>query len=49
MSDTLYSTVPVIFAGFETGFKDDAGRDIYTGDIVKLTRGSREYTLMVRQ
>ena len=49
MSDTLYSTVPVIFAGFETGFKDDARRNIYTGDIVKLTRGSREYTLMVNQ
>lgn len=49
MCGTLYSTVPVIFAGFETGFKDDTERDIYTGDVVRLTRNSREYTLMVRQ
>ena len=49
MCGTLYSTVPVFFAGFETGFKDDAGRDIYTGDVVRLTRNSGEYTLMVNQ
>lgn len=49
MCGTLYSTVPVFFAGFETGFKDNTGRDIYTGDVVRLTRNSGEYTLMVNQ
>ena len=28
---------PVIFAGFYTGYIDDAGRKIYTGDVVKAT------------
>lgn len=49
MSRTLYSTVPVFFAGIEIGLKDDLGRGIYTGDVVKLSsdhRG-RNYTLMV--
>lgn len=28
---------PVLFAGFYTGYKDDRGRKIYTGDVVKTT------------
>lgn len=28
---------PVIFAGFYTGYVDDTGRKIYTGDVVKAT------------
>lgn len=34
LSNTLWSTVPVIFAGVSTGWKDDTWREIYTGDIV---------------
>ena len=49
MYGTLYSTVPVFFAGFETGVKDDMRRDIYTGDVVRLSRDSINYTLMVNQ
>ena len=38
LAHTLWSTVPVIFAGVDTGIKDDLWRDIYTGDVVsKLT------------
>ena len=48
MCGTLYSTVPVFYAGIETGFKDDLRREIYTGDVVKLTRQYGDYTLMVR-
>lgn len=32
MSNKLWSTVPMIFAGVETGVKDDAGHDIFTYD-----------------
>ncbi len=28
---------PVIFAGFYTGYRDDKGKKIYTGDVVKAT------------
>jgi len=34
LGDCLWSTVPVIYAGIETGFRDDTGREIYTCDIV---------------
>lgn len=32
--DTLWFTVPVIFAGVEMGAWDDTGRMVYTGDVV---------------
>lgn len=32
LSNTLWSTIPVIFAGVETGVKDDAGNMIFTYD-----------------
>lgn len=44
MSNTLWSTVPVIFAGVETGFKDDAGNEIFTYDCCDFGR----YRLMVQ-
>lgn len=44
MSNTLWSTVPVIFAGIETGFKDDDGNDIFTYDYCDFGR----YRLMVQ-
>ena len=28
---------PVLFAGFYTGYRDDKGKKIYTGDVVKAT------------
>ncbi|MDD6358111.1 MAG: hypothetical protein PUG15_08515 [Bacteroidales bacterium] len=31
---SLWSQVPVIFAGVDTGFKDDQHEDIFTGDVV---------------
>ncbi|MBO6051195.1 MAG: hypothetical protein J6P65_04350 [Bacteroidales bacterium] len=44
MSNTLWSTVPVIFAGVETGFKDDDGNEIFTYDYCDFGR----YRLMVQ-
>ena len=32
LSNTLWSTIPVIFAGVETGVRDDAGNMIFTYD-----------------
>lgn len=34
LSDTLWSTVPVIFAGVDTRYRDDHYQDIFTGDVV---------------
>ncbi len=34
LAHTLWSTVPVIFAGVDTRLKDDLGREIFTGDVV---------------
>lgn len=34
LSNTLWSTVPVIFAGVDTRYKDDCNQPIFTGDIV---------------
>ena len=48
MNDSFFSTVPVLYAGIETGFKDDKWNEIYTGDIVRLTRNYGDYTMMVR-
>ena len=44
LAHTLWSTVPVIFAGVDTGIKDDLWRDIYTGDVVSY----QGYTSVVR-
>lgn len=44
LSDTLWSTVPVIFAGVDTRVKDDMGREIFTGDVVTY----EGYTSVVR-
>ncbi|MCQ2343733.1 MAG: hypothetical protein MJ002_02275 [Paludibacteraceae bacterium] len=33
---SLWSVVPVIYAGVDTGVSDDTGREIFTGDIVTL-------------
>lgn len=41
---TLWSTVPVIYAGIETFYRDDEGRDIFTGDVVTY----KNYTSFVR-
>ena len=38
LAHTLWSTVPVIFAGVETRMRDDEGRDIFTGDVVTYQR-----------
>ncbi len=38
LAHTLWSTVPVIFAGVETRMKDDEGREIFTGDVVTYQR-----------
>lgn len=46
LSNTLWSTVPVIFAGISTGIRDDKGREIYTGDIV--TANNKGVTSVVR-
>lgn len=40
LSDTLWSTVPVFYAGIETGIKDDTGKMIHTGDILTCWRKS---------
>lgn len=44
LKHTLWSTVPVIFAGVDTGFKDDMRREIFTGDVVTY----QHYTSVVR-
>jgi hypothetical protein len=44
LSHTLWSTVPVIFAGVDTRMKDDKGREIFTGDVVTY----EHYTSVVR-
>lgn len=44
LSHTLWSTVPVIFAGVDTRLTDDMGHKIFTGDVV--TYGN--YTSVVR-
>ena len=44
MSNTFWSTVPVIFAGVETSFKDDDGNEIFTYDYCDFGR----YRLMVQ-
>ena len=44
LSNTLWSTVPVIFAGVDTRCKDDVGREIFTGDVVTY----QNYTSVVR-
>ena len=44
LSNTLWSTVPVIFAGIDTRCKDDVGREIFTGDVVTY----QNYTSVVR-
>ena len=50
MGNSLWSTVPVIFAGVQTGYRDDTGREIYTGDIasVKGENGELGFTSVVR-
>lgn len=50
MENFLWSTVPVIFAGVQTGYRDDTGREIYTGDIasVKGENGELGFTSVVR-
>ena len=44
LSGTLWSTVPVIFAGIDTRCKDDVGCEIFTGDVVTY----QNYTSVVR-
>ncbi len=44
LSDTFWSTVPVIFAGVDIRMKDDMGRDVFTGDVVTY----QSYTSVVR-
>lgn len=34
LSQTLWSTIPVIYAGVDTRYKDDSNSEIFTGDIV---------------
>lgn len=36
MSDSLWSTVPVLFAGIETGMRDCHGQMIYSGDVLDV-------------
>lgn len=40
LSDTLWSTVPVIYAGVNTRFKDDRYQEIFTGDIVSINHNT---------
>ena len=44
MANTLWSTVPIIFAGVDTRIIDDLGREIFTGDVVSY----QGYTSVVR-
>lgn len=44
LAHTLWSTVPVIFAGVDTRIEDDYGREIFTGDVVSY----QGYTSVVR-
>lgn len=44
LSNTLWSTVPVIYAGVNTWLRDDQRQDIYTGDVVSCGM----YTSFVR-
>lgn len=44
LSDTFWSTVPVIFAGVDIRMTDDMGRDVFTGDVVTY----QSYTSVVR-
>lgn len=44
LKHTLWSTVPVIFAGVDTWLKDDMKREIFTGDVVTY----QLYTSVVR-
>lgn len=37
MRESLWSTVPVLFAGIETGMKDCKGREIYSCDVLSVT------------
>ncbi len=37
MRDTLWSTIPVLFAGIETGMKDSKGQDIYSCDVLSVS------------
>ena len=37
MRDSLWSAVPVLFAGVETGGRDSRGREIYTGDVLQVS------------
>ena len=43
-SHTLWSLVPVIYAGVDTRYKDDQNQDIFTGDVVSC----KGYTSFVR-
>ena len=43
-SNTLWSLVPVIYAGVDTRYKDDQNQDIFTGDVVSC----KGYTSFVR-
>lgn len=36
LEDSLWSTVPVFFAGFETGMCDCHGKMIYSGDVLRI-------------
>jgi len=42
---SLWSVVPVIFAGVSTGYTDDTGREIFAGDIVTM---DDHFTSMVK-
>lgn len=44
LAHTLWSTVPVIYAGVDTRITDDYGREIFTGDVVSY----QGYTSVVR-
>lgn len=48
LGDSYWSTVPVLYAGVETVFRDDQNNPMFTGDIVTIRRGEMKYTLMYR-